>query len=59
MEEGFTLEDNLERRVVSAWYRGKPVKGFFQGVKIAKLPRIPIQTWRCTACGRLESYAAG
>jgi hypothetical protein len=50
--------------LVSSWVEGPPVKSFLGGIKLrsfwsgAKVrEQIPIGTFRCAACGYLESYA--
>jgi hypothetical protein len=55
MTEGF-IPDQGEMRRVSAWTEGAPRKSWL-GVRWGK-QKIEIQTWRCTRCGFLESYAA-
>jgi len=58
MEEGFIV-DALDRvnRVVSTWIDGTPEKSFWNGVRLRGKRRIETKTFRCTACGYLESYA--
>lgn len=65
MEEGFIAEYNHGNVLVTNWYPGAPkvfkVEAF--GVTIAEWMdaydkrMLPIQTYRCTHCGFLESYA--
>jgi hypothetical protein len=57
MSVGFIL-DNADSgaRKVSSWVEGAPIKGWL-GVKLGGRKPIDIQTWRCSRCGFLESYA--
>jgi len=56
MEEGFVLDRNYARVEVSTWAKGAPAKGWF-GASLRGVRQYPIQTYRCPACGYLESYA--
>jgi hypothetical protein len=60
MEEGFLLEKG-DSGVLSpqAWVTGKPEKSFFSGVSIKGKQMYDVKTFRCNACGYLESYALG
>ena len=42
---------------VSEWVEGVPEPGFWQGLKLGDRLRLPVETWRCPACGLLASYA--
>lgn len=59
MEDGFILE--LANQVSSAateWVAGAPESSFLTfGIKTSGRQRWPIQSFRCTSCGYLESYA--
>lgn len=41
----------------SEWLEGVPEKSFWSGVKTKGKERIKVETYRCTRCGYLESYA--
>jgi len=57
MTQGFVLDrDSYGGHRVRKWVEGAPLKGFF-GLKIGKRQQLEVQTWRCTRCGYLESYA--
>lgn len=56
MAEGYTL-DVSQSRSVSKWIEGPPEKSMWTGLKISGRANHDIQTWRCTRCGFLESYA--
>lgn len=57
MTEGFIVDQGYGRRFVSQWVEGVPATGFWMGVKLSTQRRIDTQTYRCTSCGYLESYA--
>jgi hypothetical protein len=38
------------------WIAGIPERGVF-GLKVRKTPRWEVQTYRCTVCSHLESFA--
>jgi hypothetical protein len=57
MVEGFLLEKGEAPLLSSTnWVSGKPEKGFF-GLKLKGKDIYEIQTFRCMACGYLDSYA--
>jgi hypothetical protein len=57
MEEGFTIDmGDYSMPSVGAWHAGKPQKAWW-GLKVNKTDKREVQTWRCTSCGYLESYA--
>ena len=58
MEAGFVLDqthDAVMRQ--SAWIEGAPEPSFWTGLKLKGHQRLPVTTYRCSACGYLESYA--
>jgi len=57
MQEGFVLDFTYGNRLVSRWIAGKPEKSFLGIIKISKKEQYSIQTYRCSGCGFLESYA--
>lgn len=57
MAEGFVLDENHGWRRPSNWVAGAPVRSWFTGTNLRGKQKIPVQTWRCTRCGYLESYA--
>ncbi len=60
MVQGFTCGREGPNRVVSTWIEGVPeeVGWLFQQVKKGPEDKcIPVGTFRCSACGFLESYA--
>jgi hypothetical protein len=54
---GFIADFTYGHIEVSSWVEGPPERSFWTGTKVPKEKRIPIGTFRCTACGYLESYA--
>jgi hypothetical protein len=58
MQEGFILDAKHDARFrVSSWVAGKPEKSFWEGTKVDGKEQHHIQSFRCTCCGYLESYA--
>ncbi len=57
LEEGFIQDRGHGYVVVPKWIRGKLETGFFGGAKTQGKKSITVATWRCIACGRLESFA--
>lgn len=58
MEEGFILDHgDSDRRNVTTWVEGEPVKSFWMGIKIKQKQQFLVKTFRCANCGFLESYA--
>ena len=57
MEQGFVVDFTYGSRMVSQWAAGAPEKSFWSGTKSPENRLVPIGTFRCEACGYLESYA--
>ncbi len=58
MVQGFTFDWTPGvGRTVSSWFEGAPEKSFWHGTNAPEEKRLPVGTFRCTACGFLESYA--
>ena len=59
MVQGFVADfaDMGQNANVSTWVEGPPHASLLFGTKTPKAKRIPIGTYRCSACGYLESYA--
>lgn len=58
MEEGYVLDlGNSNRRHQETWVEGAPESSFWRGLKTEGRENLPVTTWRCRACGCLESYA--
>jgi predicted nucleic-acid-binding Zn-ribbon protein len=59
MAAGFILDEGgYGMMEIGRWQEGAPSKSVWTGIKTSKAQQRPIQTWRCSACGFLESYAA-
>ena len=58
MVQGFTFESEGPKCVVSAWVEGAPEKSFWHRTNVPADKCVPVGTFRCSACGFLESYAA-
>lgn len=58
MELGFVM-DKAPGNVLTVpeWLEGPPERSFWFGVKTKGKERFAVQTFRCTRCGFLESYA--
>jgi hypothetical protein len=59
MVQGFIVGREGPNRVVSTWVDGSPqaVGTLFRQVKAPRDRCVPVGTFRCSACGFLESYA--
>jgi hypothetical protein len=58
MEEGFLIEKG-DGGILSSetWVAGEPVKSFFGGLNLKGKVVYDVKTFRCLACGYLDSYA--
>lgn len=56
MVEGVVLDTKDGVRNISHWLEGSPIKGWF-GLKLQGNKPIAVQTYRCSRCAYLESYA--
>ncbi len=58
MAPGYLLEaGDHNARTVTQWVDGHPEKSFWVGLKTKDRDVMPVMTYRCPACGYLESYA--
>lgn len=57
MEEGFVLDQSHLTRFVSCWVEGSPEKTFLGNTKVSDRRQRNIRSFRCVACGFLESFA--
>ena len=57
MVQGFVVDNNHGGFHVASWIRGAPQRSFWWRTKVDRKNAIPIGTFRCSACGFLESYA--
>jgi hypothetical protein len=56
METGLIPDEGYSHTFMSKWVEGIAQTGFF-GLKLKGRRQFPITTYRCAACGYLESYA--
>ncbi len=57
MEEGFTIDaGDHSVQSESFWHPGEPDRRWY-GLQVDKKAKRKIETWRCTSCHYLESYA--
>lgn len=57
MEAGLMLDRKDGASVQPTWIKGTADKGFFGHIKEGGRERLPVLTFRCPTCGRLESFA--
>jgi ribosomal protein L37E len=57
MGEGFLLEKGDSLLSSETWVSGKPVKSYLSGLNLKGTVMYDVTTFRCSACGYLESYA--
>jgi hypothetical protein len=58
MEQGFTYEYERNGRQRSRWVAGEPERSIWHGgISTSDKRILRIRTYRCIACGYLESYA--
>ena len=57
MEPGFVLDHGSSGVAVSTWVGGLPERSRWTGLKLKGRVQIPVTTFRCPHCGRLESFA--
>ena len=55
MLQGFLFESAGHE--LDTWVEGTPAKSWWGGATVPKEKRVPVGTFRCSACGFLESYA--
>jgi len=58
MEQGFVPEAKDHSTRVEMWVAGAPQKRWW-GLSYRNQRKLEIETWRCTRCALLESYAPG
>lgn len=58
MEVGFPVDASRNRVAPGQWAQGEPSYWFLKLLRMKGRRRYRIETWRCTTCGYLESYAA-
>ena len=58
MEVGFTVEMTQTTFLPTLWIEGEPERSFWTMTKIKGKKQRPVVSYRCRACGFLESYAS-
>jgi hypothetical protein len=58
MEVGFPVDASRNAVHPGQWAEGEPTYWFLRILRMKGRKRYRIETWRCTSCGYLESYAA-
>ena len=60
MESGFVIDKaghDANFGFAPEWAEGAPTRSFWTGLNLAARERHSVVTYRCSACGYLESYA--
>jgi hypothetical protein len=57
MQPGFVLDVTHGGSTQSSWIEGAPEWSTWTGLKLKGRTRLRVTTFRCPACGYLESYA--
>ena len=57
MELGFMVDNSHGAIAEPEWASGPVQRSWWTGVKVSDRRKHVVQTYRCTACGFLESYA--
>jgi hypothetical protein len=57
MDAGLMLDRKDGGSVEPTWIKGTADKGIFGMIKVRDRERLPVATFRCPKCGRLESFA--
>lgn len=58
MERGYVLDHGYGTTAYpSAWIVGLPEWSRWTGLKLRRKTKLPVTTYRCPNCGRLESFA--
>lgn len=58
MDGGFVIDlSHHESPNVPQWAQGDPELGFLGGLKVDRLKKRIVATYRCPKCGMLQSYA--
>jgi len=57
MQAGFVPDFSHGRPLLGRWFEGQFATGWLGLSLRNKKPSLPIITYRCAACGYLESYA--
>ncbi len=58
MEEGWLLDHTQAGPRRTEWIAGTPKRSVWTGISLKNTRRYPVESFRCTQCGFLASYAA-
>ncbi|MEO8276791.1 MAG: hypothetical protein ABI639_11280 [Thermoanaerobaculia bacterium] len=56
-KEGFILDATHNGFAIGHWAEGVPTFWFLKFLKTKGRRKFPMQSWRCSKCGLLETYA--
>ena len=57
MTEGFLIDSSHNAVRVAHWAEDPPSYWFLKVLRMKGRRRLPVETWRCSRCGFLESWA--
>jgi hypothetical protein len=58
MDDGFIVDHgHLNSPTQAEWTGGPPTRSWYGGLKLKNRIHLPVTTYRCPACGLLQSYA--
>ena len=56
MDVGFLLDNGGSGPTQASWVAGPPERSRWSGIKLKGRTKLPITTYRCPRCGRLELF---
>ncbi|CAN5574846.1 hypothetical protein BH23ACI1_BH23ACI1_31230 [soil metagenome] len=57
MEPGYMADHGYGGVFPQAWIAGRPEWSRWTGLKVKRADKMPVTTYRCPACGRLDAFA--
>jgi len=57
MERGYMVDHSYGSAYPTAWVEGHPEWSRWSGLRLKGKVKVPVTTFRCPQCGRLESFA--
>jgi hypothetical protein len=57
MEAGYLVDHGHGAAYPTAWVEGVPKWSHWVGLKLKGKTKMPVTTYRCPQCGRLDSFA--
>jgi hypothetical protein len=58
MTVGVIVDHGHGQSTPERWQEGEAIVSKWWGLRVDKKALLDVETWRCTKCGYLESYAA-